>query len=409
VRIQVLSQFFDPEPVPIPGMVARWLLAQGHDVDVVTGFPNYPGGSFYRSDPVRPFRRLRQGALRVSRVPLYPSHDRSSVRRALNYTSFSAAATVLAPALTERPDAGYVYHPPATSALPFLARRIPFVFHIQDIWPDSVVNAGMIGGSRSRRMVTRGLDLWCSYVYEQSAALVVISAGMKTILVERGVPATKISVIPNWADESIFHPQPKDPSLLDALGIADKFNVMYSGNLGIYQDLDSVLQAAVLLRDESNIQFVFAGSGPMEGELRARASQLGLDNVVFLGRLPYDTMGAVTASVDLLLVTLRDLPFFAATIPSKTQAAMACARPIVMSVSGDAAQLVSDAECGRACTPGDATSMATTIRELSRRGTAELDSMGRRGREYYEAHMSMQTGLARLEELLLGVARRTHP
>lgn len=401
----MLTQFFDPEPSPISGLpLANWLADRGHHVEVVTGFPNYPGGKFYPNASVRIWRREKIGRITVNRVILYPSHDRSAVRRIANYVSFALSAAVLGTLSSQRADVAYVYHPPATIGLPAMLwrrfRRIPFVLHVQDLWPDSVMESGMVGGSSARKTIGRAIGAWCSLVYRSASAVVVLSPGFRTILSEQGVPTEKIAVIPNWAEETIFHPLPRDEALAEELGMSAKFNLVYSGNVGDYQGLDTAVRAADRLRDVPDFQLVVVGTGQAEASLRQLAVDLELENVLFLGRRPYREMAPLTALSDVLLVSLQDLPFFEATIPSKTQVAMACGRPVLMAVRGDAATLVTTSGAGMVCTPGDVDAFESAVRAFIGMSQRERQEMGDRGRAYYLEHLSLEHGASRLESLM---------
>lgn len=405
MRILILTQFFDPEPASIPGLsLANWLADRGHQVEVVTGFPNYPGGKFYPNASVRIWRREQLGRVTVNRVILYPSHDRSAVRRILNYLSFALSATILGTLATHRADVTYVYHPPATIGLPAMLwkrfRRIPFVLHVQDLWPDSVMESGMVGSSVDRHTLERAITAWCSLLYRSASAIAVLSPGFRSILCERGVAAEKIAVVPNWAEESIFFPLPRDEVLAEELGLTGKCNLIYSGHLGYYQGLDIALRAADRLRDLADFQLVIVGTGQAEASLRRLADDLALENVLFLGRRPYREMAPLTALADILLVSLQDLPFFEATIPSKTQVALACARPILMAVRGDAAAMATASGAGLACTPGDVDAFETAVRHLIGLSEDERTAMGERGRAYYLEHLSLEHGASQLESLM---------
>ena len=390
---------------------ASWLRRRGHEVEVVTGFPNYPGGHFYPGHRPTLWHRETIDGVRVNRVPLYPSHDRSAVHRVANYGSFALSAATLGTLMSRRADALYVYHPPATVGLPALlwkhTRRMPFVYHVQDLWPDSVVESGMVGNQRAQRALERLLTWWCAQVYRGASRIAVLSPGFKRILAERGVPIEKIEVVPNWVEETLFEPMERDPELAQELGMAGRFNVVYSGNLGHFQGLDTAIRAAARLRHLKLYQLVLIGTGQAEQSLRKLASELALDNVRFVGRRPYTEMGRITALADALLVSLQDRPFFAATIPGKTQVSLACGRPVLMAVRGDAADLINNAGAGITSTPGDEVGLAAAIERLYSLPREELDAMGARGRQYYVSALSLDQGARRLETLLDAAARET--
>jgi colanic acid biosynthesis glycosyl transferase WcaI len=409
MRTIFLTQWFAPEPGAIRGLpLARWLTGSGHDVRVLTGVPNYPGGRVYPGYRMRLWQREVMDGVPVLRVPLYPSHDVSSVGRVANYTSFALSAATLGAALVDRGDVAYVYHPPATIGLPATVlrtlRRMPFVYHIADMWPESVVESGMLRGAAVRRVVGGLLSIWCRAVYRQARAITVLSPGFKRLLVERGVPGNRIHVIYNWTDEAMFRPEPRDEALARELGLAGRFNIVYAGNLGPLQGLDTVIRAAASVRSVRAIQVVFVGVGQQEPALRALVRSLGATNVRFVGRRPYQEMPRISALADVHLVHLRDLPFFRATIPSKTQVALACARPVLMAVNGDAADVVQKAEAGVTCPPEDESKLADAMVTLAETPHDELEAMGQRGRRFYLDEMSLDIGGRRMDRLLREVA-----
>jgi colanic acid biosynthesis glycosyl transferase WcaI len=409
MRTVFVTQWFDPEPGAIRGLpLARWLVAHGHEVKVLTGVPNYPGGHVYPGYRVRLWQGEVRDGVPILRVPLYPSHGASAVGRVANYTSFALSAAVIGTALVDRGDVAYIYHPPATVGLPAVVlkalRGIPFVYHIADMWPESVVDSGMLADGALRIGVGRLLSAWCRAVYRQASAITVLSPGFKRLLVERGVPGDKVHVIYNWTDEAMFHPVARDEALARELDLDGRFNIIYAGNLGPFQGLGTVVRAAARVRSHRAIQVVIVGGGQQEVELRELARTLGADNVRFVGRRPYQEMPRICALADALLVHLRDLPVFRATIPSKTQVALACARPVLMAVSGDAAEMVRKAEAGVTCPPDDEARLAETMATLAETSRDELEAMGQRGRRFYLDEMALDIGGRHMDRLLREVA-----
>lgn len=395
MRILILSQWFDPEPSFKGLQFALALQARGHTVQVLTGFPNYPGGKVYPGYRIRLWQREVMHGIPVLRVFLYPSHSSSVIGRALNYLSFALSASVLGTLLVKSADAAYVYHPPATVGLPALAlkylRRIPFVYDVQDLWPDTLAATRMVNGSLALRLLGR----WCQHVYRAASRIAVLSPGFQRRLSERGVPSSKVRVIYNWA--GAVSPAARDAALADSL--AGKFVVLFAGNFGAAQGLDAVLDAAKLARNRHpEVCFAFAGSGVEEPRLRQRAVAEGLANVVFLGRRPMEAMGGVYAWASALLVHLRDDPLFAITIPGKTQAYLAIGKPILMGGRGDAADLVRAAGAGIVFAPEQAAALAQAIDTLLAMPESAREKMGCAGRAYYEAHLSLATGVQAFEE-----------
>ena len=381
----MLTQWFDPEPTFKGIAFAKELVRLGHTVEVLTGFPNYPGGKIYDGYRVRALQREVIDGIPVLRVPLYPSHDGSALKRIANYISFALSAACLGSLLVKPADVMYVYHPPATvgfaASVISMVRGIPFVYDVQDLWPDTLAATGMLTNPGLLGLVGWG----CRLVYRLAVKIVVLSPGVKGRLVERGVPAQKIELIYNWCDEA--HIQRSDDSpLCDSFGLSGKFNVVFAGTMGKAQALDAVLDAAVLVGpSHPEVQFVF-------DRLRRRTEEMGLSNLVFLPRMPMQEIGRVLSRADLLLVHLRDDPLFSITLPSKTQAYMAAGRPILMAVRGEAASLIEKARAGIACTPEDPESIAAAVGQFCRMPRQELDAMGERGRAFYQAELSLEVG-----------------
>lgn len=404
MKILFLTQWFDPEPTSKGLAFAKALVNRGHQVEVLTGFPNYPGGRLYPGYRVKLRRREWMDGIQVTRVPLYPSHDGSGIKRVANYMSFALAAATVGACSVQRPDVAYVYHPPATIAFPAMVlkaiRGVPFVLDIQDLWPDTLAATGMVASQAVLRAVARG----CRLAYRSAARIAVLSPGFKRALIDRGVPAEKIEVIYNWCHESAITQAQSDAPILREAGVEGRFNVVFAGTMGRAQALSSVLHAARLVAAQApRVQFVFVGGGVEVAALKAEAIEMALPNVRFLPVRPAAEVGPLLAVADVLLVHLRDDPLFSITIPSKTQAYMAAGRPILMAVRGDAAQLVKEAGAGVCTTPEDPGALAKAVCELSAFSPERLSAIGERGRAFYLHNLSRETGTTRFEAIFRNV------
>jgi glycosyltransferase involved in cell wall biosynthesis len=399
-----VTQWFPPEPgTVVASSIAEGLAGRGHTVDVLTGFPNYPTGKLHRDFPLKPYRRdVYSEAITVHRAPLYPSHDRSAVKRMANYLSFAASASVVARRHLAKPDAWLTYSSPATSAMPVLTlpRRLqaPSFLLVQDLWPDSVTQSGL-AGSRANRAMEGALSAFCSWTYRASDGIGVISPTMRSILRERGVPDAKIHLTPNWVDDAHLHPDlAPSPELRRELGLPDGLLFMYAGNMGDLQGLGPLVEAFALTPSAS---LVLVGAGVAEPGLRALVARRGIANVRFLPSQPTERIGRFIAASDVQVVSLKDTPLLRATMPSKVQGSMAAGRPILVHGAGDAADLVLAAGAGLACSPGDVTSAAACIESFAHVGTEGRQEMGRRSRLKYLEQFSPQAGLDRLERMLV--------
>ena len=407
MRVWMVTQWFDPEPTFKGQLFAQELRRRGHDVEVITGFPNYPGGRVYDGYRVRAYQREVIDGVVVHRVPLYPSHDSSALKRVLNYASFASAAAVKM--LTgARPDVVYVYHPPGTVALPAavarLVRGVPFVYDVQDLWPDTLAATGMLPQGRVLDAVGRVMDA----TYRLAQHVVVLSPGFRERLLERGVPADKVSVIPNWAPEHELVVGDSEAAR-SALGLTDGFNIVFAGAMGPAQALGIVVDAAALLADDEHVQFVLIGSGMDEQRLRDLVRERALPNVRFMDRRAPSEVGEVLAAADALLVHLRDDPLFEITIPSKTQAYLYAGKPLLMGVRGDAADVVRSAQAGVVFEPENAESLARAVKQLSMLSGEERERLGRNGRDYYDRELSLSAGAARFAGVIESAASSRHP
>ncbi len=412
MKILLISQWFTPEP-DFKGLpFARELLRRGHDVQVITGFPNYPGGHIYPEYRIRWRQREVMEGVPVLRVPLYPSHDQSKFGRAANYLSFFASASVLGGAMTRKPDVIYAYHPPLTAGLAAAliggVKRVPVVLDIQDMWPDTIAATGMLSNPNTLRMIEKA----CRFAYRRASVITVLSPGFRDLLIERGVPAGKIRVVYNWTEENAHSPRPRNPQIAQSLGLSGKFVVMFAGTMGRAQALGAVLDAARIVgRTAEDVLFVFVGGGVETDRLKATAADSArpLSNVVFLPRQPMSTMGDVLACADVLLVHLKNDPLFRITIPSKTQAYMAVGKPILMGVEGNAADLVRKANAGLCCRPENPEELARSVVQLRIMSDAERAAMGANGRQFYEKELSFNRGVSAFEDMFSSLIRPDHP
>ncbi len=399
MRILLLSQYYDPEPGFKAHLLGKGLVAHGHSVTAITGFPNYPGGKVYPGYRLRWRQWEEPAGVRILRLPLYPEHGRSVIRRALNYLSFAASASLIAPVLCGPADVMWVYHPPLTVGIPAwwigLLRRVPFVYEVQDMWPETLAATGMMPSKRVAHWIAR----LAHFVYGRAAAITVSSPGFKRNLIEKGVPAEKIHVIPNWADEDAFRPLARDKALADEYGLTGRFNIIYGGNIGAAQAMGNVLDAAVLLRDRPEIQFVLIGDGVDVASLRDAARERSIDNVRFIERQPAERMARFFAWADALLVHLKRDKLFEITIPSKTIAYLACGRPILCAVPGDAADVVTSAGAGVTCPPEDPAALARAVRDLYALPPPEREALGAAGRRAFLEGYTRRVLIDRYETL----------
>jgi glycosyltransferase involved in cell wall biosynthesis len=401
-RILILSIYHDPEPIPKTGELARELQRRGHEVTVVTAFPHYPSGRLYPGYALALWRWETVKGVRVLRTFIYPYHGRRSSLRILNYLSWMASS-IQAAWLAPRCDVMYVWHPPLTVGISawVIARlkRVRYVYDVQDLWPESALASGLM---RPGLLVTV-LHRLADWVYRRAPAIFVVSEAAAAHLVARGVDRSKISVARHWIDTSPFE-RPATRERRAGLGWGSKFVVMFAGNLGFVQGLDTVIGAAALLRDRPEIEFVLVGDGADRGRLEAMVDEKRLDNVRFLGYHPPEEMPALLRAADALLVHLRRSDIAEHAVPTKILSYMAAARPIVCATTGAAAELVQTAGAGLTTAPDDPAGLAAAVVRLASMSPEARDRMGRDGRAYLDAHFDKQTVISQYEHALLDMA-----
>lgn len=406
MQILFISQLFDPEN-SIKGLeFARRLKALGHEVEVVTTFPSYPGGKVYPGYKQRFKEVSTVDGIRIVRLPTFISHGTSAAKRILSYLSFGLAASFYALFSARKPDVIYAYYPPVIVGLTALlvgkVRDIPYVYDVQDLWPDALVATG---SAQPDSRIVRWIDKCCRLVYRHASRIVVLSEGYRRALIAKKVEPEKIERIFNWCDESRIQPEASaSPEKIDR----SFFNILYAGNLGAAQALEHVVQAAYLIQQQGSkgIRFLFLGAGVAETALKNKAQSLGLNNVKFLPRVTADQVGNYLAAADVLLVHLADEPVFEITIPQKTQAYLLAGRPILMAVRGEASEIVREAGAGLVVEPCQPQKLAQAAIEMSQFSADKLKKMAQRGMNFYQKNMSMANGIESVESLLKAIAAK---
>lgn len=393
IRVLLLTQWFDPEPTFKGLLFARELVKRGFNVEVVTGFPNYPGGKVYDGYKIRFIQKEIIDGVCITRVPLYPSHDGSALKRIFNYVSFALTALIYSLLFTKKADVIYAYHPPLTvgvvAVITGFFRRTPVVYDIQDMWPDTLRVTGMLNNEK----VLAFVGCVAKWVYKRIDQIVVLSPGFKRLLVERGVDKNSIEVIPNWCDEeSLLSPEETDVDF-NAFS-AEHLKIVFAGNMGKAQSLNTVINAAELLQKKQiSADFIFIGGGVELDKLKVIVSEKALENVFFLPQVSMGVIGSYLSRADILLVHLKKDPLFSITIPSKTQAYMSIGKAMLMGVEGDAANIINEAKCGIVFEPENAQALAGAVIELASKTQKELNALGEHARQYYIKNLSLNSGV----------------
>lgn len=411
MKLGILSQWFDPEtgPAALPGVYAREFVKQGHQVNVLTGFPNYPEGKLYPGYKIRARQRETRDGVNVTRVALYPNHSRSALRRAANYSSFGLSASLLAGGALRGADALWVYNSPITVAAPMLTHsrlgRTPVFLHVQDVWPDSLIESGMFPKGWIGDQAARAVGAIIRLTEKRAAVVGVISRSVRELILERNprLDPSKIVYAPNPTNEQLFRPVSDTRERHGITGEPDVVEIMYAGAIGDVQGLDTVLETAALLRERPDIRITLVGDGISRARLERRTEEEGLTNVTFTGRVSQDQVPLLVARADVQLVSLAANPFLAHTTPSKIPSLLASEVPIIGQIEGDGAAMLRASGAAEVVRPGDAHHLADAIARLADVGPEARARMGASGRKYYEDHLSARAAAAEITAALARV------
>lgn len=408
MRILVLAHYYPPEmggaAARLHGL-SRWLAAYGHEVTVITCFPNYPTGRIDAAYRGKLRVREEMDGVQLLRTWVYASPVRSSARRLANYFSFVASAT-LAGWLARGPwDVVLGSSPPLfvgiAAWLIARVRRIPFVFDIRDIWPDVAVDAGEFAPDAP---VTR-LGRWLArFLYRRADRIVPVTELKRKRIAAQGVLADKLAVVTNGVD---LDRVPDDaPDRRKELDLSGRFVVLYAGLIGIAQGVEIAVEAAHRLTDDSRVHFLIVGEGVRRAAIEQEVSERGLTNVTMLPRQPREAMPALLATADVCLVPLSAAGIVDA-VPSKLLEAWAHRRPVILAAQGESAKIVQEAGGGLVVAPGDGAALAEAVRRLAD-GPETSGAMAEAGRAYVEARYDRRDLARQMEHVLHDVVECTH-
>ena len=416
MKILYLSQYFPPEmgaPAGRAAELSRLWAEDGHEVTVLTGFPNHPTGIVpprYRSKFRQFVMHENHDGVNVVRTWLLPFPNRKAYERMLNYSSFciSAAATDM---FLHRPELVIASSPQLLVGLSgwWLARcnGVPFVFEVRDLWPESLAAVGVSGHNS---LLHRLLAKIAGFLYRSCDRLVVVTPAFKEYLVEHWrVPDEKIFVVENGVETSLFSRLTPNTALRRAIGAEEKFVVSYIGTMGNAHGLETLLDAAALLRERApEVLFLMVGEGAEKARIVSLAHARGLTNVRFVGQQPREKIPAYITASDVCFVLLKKAELFKTVLPTKMLEFMSCARPVILGVDGHARSVMERANAGIFVTPESSAELAEAILRLAA-DPALCESLGRNGRQYVLQHFSSQQTAEVYFDVLQDLLARDQP
>jgi glycosyltransferase involved in cell wall biosynthesis len=380
LRVLLFTHYFWPESFRI-NQVVEDLISAGAEVTVLTGFPSYPEGRTYAG--YKSWRLLRErhpAGYEILRVPVVPRRRGTAIDLALNYLSFLASGVVAGTWLLRGRRFDILFNYCTTPVIQgYVGVWLRFlkggklVLWVQDLWPQALSSTNFVRSP----LLLRTVEAVVSCLYKRADLVL-------------GQSHAFVRHIARWAGNApvLYFPNPGEHlSVAESpMPLLPGFNVVFAGNLGTVQSMESVVEAADLLQDDHDIQITLFGDGSRAEWIAHEIQTRGLYNIRLAGRMPAEAMSGVYMQASALLLTLVDDPILAQTVPSKLQSYLGAGRPIIAAVNGEAAEIVAEAGCGIRCAANDPISLAESVRRLKALPAAEREAMGKAGRRYFEAH-----------------------
>jgi glycosyltransferase involved in cell wall biosynthesis len=398
MRIRFVTLYYPPEVGAAQRRIselARRLAEHGHEVTVLTGFPNYPSGKKPERYRGKWYLKENLDGCTIIRVPHYIAPNRGFLKRILIHLSFAISASLYSLLMT-KDEVAYVESPPLFNGFIALTskwiRHTPYCFNIADLWPQTAIELGAL---RNRQAISVAQFLERLF-YDKAARILAVTVGIRKYIINMGYGGEKVQLITNGVDHTVFtdtvDPDPEIAGYRRDSGLL----AVYAGTHGMAHDLGTILQVAERLRHEP-IRFMFIGDGPEKKSLIERAREAELDQV------EPKRMPAVLRAADIAIIPLRDLPLFDSAMPSKCFEAMAAGAPVMLSVRGEMARHIERARCGWTAEPENIDQVDAAFRAFLEMSEAERHEMGRRGRDYVIEHFSRSKIVSDLESIMRGV------
>ncbi len=401
MKILIVSQYFWPENFRINDLAAG-LVERGHNVSVLTGLPNYPGGKLFSGYGLFKNWRQEYKGVQIIRVPLLTRGRGGGARLAFNYFSFAFFASILSPFFCRKKfDLIFVFQAsPVTVGIPAIVLKkmkfIPMLFWVQDLWPESLSATGAI----SSQWILNSVRKLVCFIYRHCDKVLIQSTAFSSLIEGQGVPPEKVVFFPNSV-EAIYKQVAAQANLKTNKLFPPGFCIMFAGNIGAAQDFETILSAVERVKDFPDIHLAVLGDGRRLDWVKEEIKARGLSNTVhLLGRHPVEAMPGFFAEADAMLVTLKQDPIFALTVPSKIQSYMACGKPIIAALDGEGARLIIESGAGMASSSGDANALAESVLAMYRMSKQEREAMGKSGKLYCDTNFERGMLLDKLEVLM---------
>ncbi len=372
----------------------------GHDIEVLTGKPNYPKGEFFTGYKFFPATKELWNDITINRVPLVSRGKESRLGLFINYISFILFAAFIAPWMLRRKeyDTIFVYAPsPVLQALPAILlgklKKVPVILWVQDLWPESLSATEHVKSS----LILSAVRYLVKFCYSH-VDLILVQSKAFIEPVKKLAIGKRVEYFPNTVDSNFYNLKNKKSPLIHSLNTG--FSILFAGNIGNAQSMETIVEASLILQKYSDIKIVVVGSGSKLDWVFEQKKLKNLDNLHLEGHFPIDVMPSIMRSASVLLVSLKDNPIFELTVPNKIQAYLAIGKPIVASLNGEGARIVVESGAGLAVPAEDAQALANAILILYKMSENKLAAMADNGRKYFKKNFDEHVLMTKLLELL---------
>ena len=407
MNILIITPHFHPENFRINDFALEFV-RKGHKILVLTGIPDYPSGNYFDGYGIIKKNREKYKGIDIYRAPLIPRGSGSNFRLALNYITYIIGAGFISLFLLRKKlDMIFVFETsPITVGLPAIfikkIKRIPICFWVLDLWPESVVSAGNL----KSRLIPSMLTPIVKFIYHNCDKILVSSRGFINSIIEKGVERKKIEFFPQWAEPQ-FRPIEKKIDLLENSIPENSFKIMFAGNIGEAQDFPSILNAAKLLKDKKHIHWFIIGDGRRSGWVKNKIVEYGLQDCFhMMGSYPLEKMPEYYALADAMLFSLKDEYIFSLTIPGKVQSYLACGKPILAMINGEAAKIINENKAGYTCAAGDYNSLVQNIITLSQLDESTIQILSSNSLNCYKNNFDRNMLMERAENILSSMIKK---
>lgn len=394
MKILVITQYFWPEEFRIND-ICKGLKESGHEVEVLTGLPNYPTGKIFNG-----YSYFKRGAkdykgIKIRRVGMIPRGKNNSIMLALNYLSFMVSASIRAvPLMFNKYDRVFVFQvSPLTTAIPAIilskVKKIPSYIYVQDLWPETFYSIVNISNEKIRKVMKKV----CNKIYDAFDKLLIASQGYEEILVKEGIDKSKLEYFPQWAED--FY------SNNAVIKDSEEFVVTFAGNIGKAQSVDTIIEAANLAKNNKKIKWQILGDGSEFENIKLLVEKYNLNNTVkLLGRKPANDMPKYFSQSDALIVTLKNEDILRVTLPAKVQSYMASGKPILAAISGEGNKIIKESKCGLVGEAEDHVKLYENVIKLFNMSKEERNTLGNNGKGYFNNNFTREKLLNQLEIIM---------